>query len=75
MGVLEVGAVTAAVLSVVTLTSRIIKLITTIQKLIDRLDDLQTDMAETKRSMDTLADETNNLDDRLGLIEYELAIV
>ncbi len=75
MGVLEVGAVAAAVLSVVTLTSRIIKLITTIQKLIDRLDDLQTDMAETKRSMDTLADETNHLDDRLGLIEYELAIV
>lgn len=75
MGVLEVGAVAAAVLSVVTLTSRIIKLITTIQKLIDRLDDLQTDMAETKRSMDTLADETNHLDDRLGLIEYKLAIV
>lgn len=75
MGVLEVGAVAAAVLSVVTLTSRIIKLITAIQKLIDRLDDLQTDMAETKSWMGKLTEETSDLDDRLGLIEYELAIV
>lgn len=75
MGILEIGTLASAIVSIVTLTSRIVKLITTVQSLIDRLDLLQNDMTETKCAMGTLSEETSSLDDRLGLIEYELAIV
>ena len=75
MAIIEIGALASGVLAVITLTSKIIKLITTIQSLVNRLDQLQTDMATTK---EVWAETTQNyigIDQRLRVVEFELAEV
>jgi len=68
MGIIEIGGIASGLLAVVTLISKIVKLITTIQSLINRIDQLQQDMATT-------VEKYVDLDQRLSLIEYELAPV
>ena len=48
---------------------------THIQSLINRLDQLQTDMNTTKELWGEATEKIVTLDQRLRLIEYELAIV
>jgi len=68
MGIIELGGIASGLLAVITLISKIVKLITTIQSLINRIDQLQHDMATT-------VEKYVDLDQRLSLIEYELAPV
>ena len=75
MGLVEIGAVASGLLAVVTLTNKIIKLITTIQSLIQRLDQLQTDMTTMQELWEKTNEKYEDLDQRLRQIEYELAIV
>ena len=75
MGIMEIGGIASGLMAVVTLISKIIKLITTIQSLINRLDQLQTDMNTTKDLWKGATEKIVTLDQRLRLIEYELAIV
>ncbi|WP_161877696.1 hypothetical protein [Alkalibacterium sp. MB6] len=73
MPIIELGALASGLLAVITLTSKIIKLITTIQSLVNRLDQLQKDMATTK---EVWAETTQNyigIDQRLRVVEFELA--
>lgn len=75
MSIIEIGGFASALVAVVTLISKIIRLITTIQSLINRLDQLQKELATTK---DLWADTTTKyveLDQRLRQAEYELARV
>jgi len=73
MAIIEIGALASGVLAVITLTSKIIKLITTIQSLVNRLDQLQTDMATTKEVWAETSRNYIGIDQRLMLVEYELA--
>ena len=75
MGIIEIGGIASGFVAVITLISKIIKLITTIQSLINRLDQLQTDMNTTKELWEEATEKIVTLDQRLRLIEYELAIV
>ena len=75
MGIIEIGALASGLLAVTTLVSKIIKLITTIQTLINRLDQLQKDMITTKEIWGETAKNYVNLDQRLRVIEYDLAKV
>ena len=75
MGLIEIGGIASGLMAVVTLISKIIKLITTIQSLINRLDQLQVDMNTTKEHWEEATEKMVTFDQRLHLIEYELAIV
>lgn len=75
MGIIEIGGIASGFVAVITLISKIIKLITTIQSLINRLDQLQIDMNTTKELWGEATENIVTLDQRLRLIEYELAIV
>lgn len=75
MGIIEIGGIASGLVAVITLISKIIKLITTIQSLIHRLDQLQTDMNTTKELWGEATEKIVTLDQRLRLIEYELAII
>lgn len=75
MGIIEIGGIASGLVAVITLISKIIKLITTIQSLIHRLDQLQIDMNTTKELWGEATENIVTLDQRLRLIEYELAIV
>lgn len=75
MGIIEIGGIASGFVAVITLISKIIKLITTIQSLIHRLDQLQIDMNTTKELWGEATENIVTLDQRLRLIEYELAIV
>lgn len=75
MGIIEIGGIASGLVAVITLISKIIKLITTIQSLIHRLDQLQIDMNTTKELWGEATENIAALDQRLRLIEYELAIV
>lgn len=75
MGIIEIGGIASGLVAVITLINKIIKLITTIQSLINRLDQLQKDMTTTKELWEEAAERIVSLDQRLRLIEYELAIV
>jgi len=68
MGIIELGGIASGLVAIVTLTSKIVKLITTIQSLINRIDQLQQDMATT-------VEKYVDLDQRVRLIEYELTPV
>ncbi|GAA0355521.1 hypothetical protein GCM10008932_05680 [Alkalibacterium iburiense] len=72
MGLIEIGALASGLLAVITLSTRIIKLITTIQSLINRLEQLQKDMATTKEVWGETTKNYVSLDQRLRLIEYEI---
>lgn len=74
MTIIEIGALASALLAVVTLTGKIIKLITTIQSLISSIDRLQIDTIKNKEHWDESDQKYRLLDQRLALIEYELAI-
>jgi len=73
MGIIEIGGIASGLLAVVTLISKIVKLITTIQSLINRIDQLQHDMATTKELWEETTEKYVDLDQRVRLIEYELA--
>lgn len=75
MGIIEIGAIASGLLAVTTLVSKIIKLITTIQTLINRLDQLQKDMITTKEIWGETAKNYVDLDQRLRVIEYDIAKV
>ena len=75
MGIIEIGGIASGLVAVITLISKIIQLITTIQTLINRLDQLQKDMSTTEEHWEEAAERIVSLDQRLRLIEYELAIV
>jgi len=75
MGIIEIGGIASGLVAVITLISKIIKLITTIQSLINRLDQLQIDMNTTKELWEEATEKIITLDQRLRLIEYELAII
>ena len=75
MGIIEIGGIASGFVAVITLINKIIKLITTIQSLINRLDQLQIDMNTTKELWGEATENIVTLDQRLRLIEYELAIV
>ena len=75
MGIIEIGGIASGLVAVITLISKIIKLITTIQSLINRLDQLQVDMNTTKEHWEEATEKMVTFDQRLHLIEYELAIV
>ena len=74
MSLLEIGGLASAVVAVITLTGKIVRLIATIQTLINRLDQLQKDMATTK---DLWADTTEKyvgLDQRLRDVEFQMSV-
>jgi len=73
MGIIEIGGIASGLLAVITLISKIVKLITTIQSLINRIDQLQQDMATTKELWEETTEKYVDLDQRVRLIEYELA--
>lgn len=74
MTIIEIGALASGLLAVITLTGKIIKLITTIQSLISSIDRLQIDTIKNKEHWDESDQKYRLLDQRLALIEYELAI-
>lgn len=73
MTIIEIGALTSALLAVITLTGKIIKLITTIQSLISSIDSLEIDTIKNKELWDKTNQKYQLLDQRLTLIEYEVA--
>jgi len=73
MGIIEIGGIASGLVAVITLISKIVKLITTIQSLINRIDQLQQDMATTKELWEETTEQYVALDQRVRLLEYELA--
>lgn len=61
-------------MAVLTLISKIVKSIMTIQSLINRLDQLQTDMNTTKALWEEASEKMLTIDQRFRFIEYELAL-
>lgn len=75
MTILEIGAFASAVLAMITLTGKIIKLITTVQSLINSIDRLKIDMSKNTKHWEGTSQKYEKLNQRLSLIEYELAII
>ncbi|MDN6196312.1 MAG: hypothetical protein L0L39_02315 [Atopostipes suicloacalis] len=75
MTIIELGALASGLLALITLTGKIVKLITSIQSLIQRIDQLQEDMTKNFGLWQESKKEVQRLDQRLSLIEYELAII
>lgn len=75
MSILEIGALASGLIATITLISKIINLITSIHSLVNRLDYLQKDMTTTKELWEETTEKYVSLDQRLWLIEYELALV
>lgn len=75
MGLIEIGALASGSLAVITLTGKIVKLITTIKSLINRIDQLQVDMTKNSKLWQSTNKDYQQLNERLSLIEYELAII
>lgn len=74
MSMIEIGGLASAVVAVFTLTGKIVNLITTIQSLINRLDQLQKDMATTKDLWAETTTKYVNLDQRIRDVEFQMAI-
>ena len=75
MGIIEIGALASGLIAVITLTTKLVHLITSIQSLVNRLDQVQKDMTTTKDLWKETTEKYASLDQRLWLIEYELALV
>lgn len=75
MSIIELGALASGLLAVITLSGKMVKLITTIQSLINRIEQLQIDMKTSKTHWENTTEKYEVFDQRLRLIELELAIV
>lgn len=75
MSIIELGALASGLLAVITLSGKMVKLITTIQSLINRIEQLQIDMKTSKTHWEKTTEKYEVFDQRLRLIELELAIV
>lgn len=74
MSILEIGGLASALVAVITLTGRIVRLIATIQSLINRLDQLQEDMATTKDLWAETTEKYVGLDQRLRDVEFQMSV-
>lgn len=75
MTIIELGALASGLLALISLTGKIVKLITSIQTLINRIDQLQDDMLKNSRLWHETKKDYQGLNERLSMIEYELAVV
>lgn len=75
MTIIELGALASGLLTLISLTGKIVKLITSIQTLINRIDQLQEDMLKNSRLWQETKKDYQGLNERLSMIEYELAVV
>lgn len=75
MTIIELGALASGLLALISLTGKIVKLITSIQTLINRIDQLQEDMLKNSQLWLETKKDYQGLNERLSMIEYELAVV